>query len=346
MSTLLTTLGYYQLQKALWNWPSDEAWFLKGVDPATDLPVYGTTSEDPTPITIGKYRFDYITSEKNHEDGDERHAIGMLADCQIEVCICHDTIDPDFATDVLLFNPANGEEAYRVLAVDIAPTDLLTHYVSPIISVPVITIDLETLATNPNSAIIEIGAVFGDLLHGTCYHGFWLPVYAEEQPHRSTTISTLMFHEEVLAENVLLRVLNNQRGLAVGYREALVRLAKWVRGIVKRYPNVQIITNGPEFDAATLATAYAELGGECPWKFRSNQSLRTLKWLVESFIGEAPELKEMSEQCNAMLHNGFFDAWKEFKYASMQYRMLREPWGAQIAMRQLSDTGTKVSEEE
>lgn len=137
-----------------------------------------------------------------------------------------------------------------------------------------IMVDLETMSSAPNAAIVAIGATtFGNgegarsffqrAVHLNSSHGeglhidpntvvWWL---RQPQPIINATFNT---------------------GEAVGLREALESFSEWVHA-VGREQEVLLWGNGAAFDNVVLRSAYTALGLPAPWSFRGDRCYRTIK---------------------------------------------------------------------
>ena len=132
-------------------------------------------------------------------------------------------------------------------------------------------IDLETMGTRANAAIVAIGAVRFD--------------------REATTIDANKFYElvdlqsslaaglEVTGDTVMWWLQQSEEARAEFKKgglplfTAIQRLAEWI----SRVPNTKVWGNGAGFDNPILETAYSKLGLEAPWKFWNSRCYRTMK---------------------------------------------------------------------
>jgi hypothetical protein len=288
---------------------------------------------DCPPVKVGDYVFEKLSFGGYVNDLSSVSLMGTLAEGRIFVWMHFDNYQDAFQVNkdrILLVNEDDSQVIVitsvnfsddRIHDDDDVESHATTMASYETIRTPAIVIDLETLATDPNAVITEIGAVFGDLHTGKTY-GFFRELVDEVQSKRTTDIQTVNWHRELLKKNKLIRTLwHDEVGDGNDLLNALVALTTWISPIVKAYPDIQVITNGPEFDAAILATAYAQYGAKTPWEFRSNQSLRTYRAVAEQ-LGVTGPADEFAKRNTAMTHNALYDAWREFNIAAYQHKAI------------------------
>lgn len=340
---LTKKLNFEQIFTAWHQWPSEQHKLI-GYDLERNAPVFADEGDGDTGITIGNQYFEKVMAELS--SGDDNHLTGFLAEDYIQVDLrfvkAHQA---HRVSESILEGPTTEDRETWHLVVDFASVencDYIDDDEYGIAKVPVVVIDLETMDTTGNSKIFELGAVFGCLLTDRIAATMHRLIDMNNQTERQLSLSTQSFHQELVNKNPIYGLTRN---VCYPYQlaEVLIELTTWIKRIRKRYPNVQVITNGPEFDVANLQSAYDQLRGEIPWSFRSNQSLRTLKWLNDSFCPANPELEEFSKQNHGLDHHGFYDAWKEFKYAGFQYRALRLPHTVDLSEGELECVGPHLS---
>lgn len=322
---LTKKLNFEQIFTAWHNWPSEQHKLI-GFDLERNAPVFADEGDGDTGITIGEQYFEKVTAELS--SGDDDYLTGFLAEDYIQVDLRFVKVHQAHqVSESILQGPTTEDGETWHLVIDSAGVencDYIDDDEYGIARVPVVVIDLETMDTTGNSKIFELGAVFGCLLTDRIAATMHRLINMNDQTERQLSLGTQLFHQELVNKNPIYGATRNS---CYPYQlaDVLIDLTAWIKRIRKRYPNVQVITNGPEFDVANLQSAYDQLRGEIPWSFRANQSLRTLKWLNDSFCSANSELDEFSKQNHGLDHHGFYDAWKEFKYAGFQYRALRLP---------------------
>lgn len=163
-----------------------------------------------------------------------------------------------------------------------------------------IMIDLETMGTGPDAAILQIGAV-----------AFQGPLIAQEFASLENTPSAPLFHLHVNLQSCLDAGLRmdastvlwwltqdadarnaaafSGRG-AAPIEEALLRLADFVRQHSDP-KHTQVWSNGSDFDLVILSTAYRLLHIDRPWPYWASRCFRTEKNRRRDIAGRAPTLK-------------------------------------------------------
>lgn len=134
-----------------------------------------------------------------------------------------------------------------------------------------IMIDLETMGTEPNAAIIALGAVVMDFKNqkiGACYYNtidLASSVKAGGTMNPSTVLWWMQQSEEA-------RKIFSFPGLPL--ETALICFSMWVKEQSEN-SSVCIWGYGASFDNVVLRSAYSYCGLPCPWGFRSDRCYRT-----------------------------------------------------------------------
>mgnify|MGYP001229651986 CR=1 FL=1 len=141
---------------------------------------------------------------------------------------------------------------------------------------PAISLDIETMSTQPNAAIASIGACRFDP-HG---HGIG------DRFHIHISLVNNQRHGRVIDAGTVLWWLNQgddaRRTLLAGQEDAaplITALDAFADFVRDTGPEPEIWVNGASFDLPILATAYHGLGMAQPWHFWQERDLRTLKSL-------------------------------------------------------------------
>jgi len=163
-----------------------------------------------------------------------------------------------------------------------------------------IMIDLETMGTGPDAAIIQIGAV--------AFHG---PLIAQEFAGLENTISAPLFHTHVNLQSCLDAGLRMDASTvlwwleqddaarkaaarsgpgAVPLEEALLQHADFVR-LHSDPKHTQVWSNGSDFDLVILSTAYRLLHIDRPWPYWASRCFRTEKNRRRDIAGREPTIK-------------------------------------------------------
>lgn len=337
---------------------------LVGIDandnPLTEMDLGDSNRDEWVPVKIGDYVFEGLGMLGNIEHESSSQLMGFLADGRIIVYlsfIANKDEAEAYRSRTLLVNEKETGSIFisrisfmddRVLQDDDdqeAQAVTVSKFTGKV-KTPVIVIDLESLATDPNAAILEMGAVFGDLSTGELF-GYFRELVDRQQPGRTVDLGTVKWHRDLQKKNKLIGTLwQDEVGDEIHLTTALATLAEWIKPIVKAYPDTQIITNGPEFDASVLATAYKSLGANTPWDFRNNQSLRTFRFMAEQ-LGVTGPADAFAKSNQTMAHNALYDAWREFKIAALQHQAIlnkslkelsTDVWAAAIPVQQFDES--------
>jgi len=152
-----------------------------------------------------------------------------------------------------------------------------------------IMIDLETMSTAPNAAIVAIGAVAFDTdlftLHPLEFYttvSLQSSMDAGLHVSASTILWWLQHDDEARAELV-------GRG-ALRLSDALARLTSWMLAVIPDKDKRLVWGNGAAFDNVILAAAYAATWGTFPWHFWNDRCYLTMKNLypatgMPTFVG-------------------------------------------------------------
>lgn len=138
-------------------------------------------------------------------------------------------------------------------------------------------LDLETMGTGPNAAIVAIGAVeFGELpdtLGRSFYRTVSLASSQREGLHIDASTVMWWLQQGDEAREALRRD-------AVDLVEALQLFAQWLDGSGVPLKERRIWGNGPSFDCVILANAYQACLYEVPWRYYNERCYRTAKDLL------------------------------------------------------------------
>lgn len=133
-----------------------------------------------------------------------------------------------------------------------------------------IMIDLETLGTTADAVIVSIGAVRFDLQAGTFGESIYRVLDVESQHHRHISPATLEWWKGQPEEA---RAVFADPG-SVEITTALCAVGAFIEGTPG---NVQVWSNGADFDLPMLAHAYRQCGLLLPWKPYAGRCYRTYK---------------------------------------------------------------------
>lgn len=166
-----------------------------------------------------------------------------------------------------------------------------------------IVLDLETLSTQPNAAVIAIGAVALDA-KGEFVSEFHTAVNAKSQPLRSVDSDTIAWwsKQSVEAQAASLNATDAKTAT-----HAMCLFSDWMEKHADS-KSVKVWGNGCSLDNVILGSLYAqchELGFSQPWSWRNDRDMRTVLDLL-------PDAKNVG-QFEGIKHHALHDARHEAK---------------------------------
>lgn len=141
-----------------------------------------------------------------------------------------------------------------------------------------IMLDLETMGTRPDAAIIAIGAVAFDETGNASQMGFYATVsLASAMEHGGTVdADTIMWW---LGQSDQARRQFGEVGMRLP--DALTELADWLLEVAEgdetTRDSLEVWGNGADFDNVILTSAYRNVGLSLPWGKYKNRCYRTVK---------------------------------------------------------------------
>lgn len=145
-----------------------------------------------------------------------------------------------------------------------------------------IVLDVESLGTDENAAIIQIGAAIPefDRAHIGYIDSYFIATISYDECLRKIQSKVFTQSNDAMQwwENQpsRLKVFSGQQT----YDSALGYFNLWVEAIkIQSKKNVALWGNGSDFDNRLLAYTMSALGFKLPWEFRNNRDLRTLRAL-------------------------------------------------------------------
>lgn len=187
-------------------------------------------------------------------------------------------------------------------------------------------VDLETMGTGPNAAIIAIGAVEFDLTQGNVGDRFYAVVSLESSVTNGGIMepSTVMWW---LGQSDDARKAVRADGEHINV--ALLRFATWLGQCAPR-DDLRLWGNGAGFDNVVLEEAYRRSQLTRPWHFWNNRCYRTMK-------GLQPDVKAVRAGTH---HNALDDALTQARHliAIMQLRPTANGAGDQSSAATLIPT--------
>lgn len=137
-------------------------------------------------------------------------------------------------------------------------------------------LDLETMGTGPNAAIIAIGAVEFDVKSGELGREFYNTVSLQSAVESGGAIdaSTVIWWMD---QSDAARAEFKRTGIHI--TDALVNFSTWLGGCGLTSSR-RVWGNGAAFDNVILASAYRASGFDVPWEFWNDRCYRTIRAIL------------------------------------------------------------------
>lgn len=175
----------------------------------------------------------------------------------------------------------------------------------------VATIDMETLSTEHNAALLSIGAVIHDFGTGQQVDTFYANITPESSIAAGLDVSestkAWWAKQGQTAQDVLSV---DQRPL----RDVLVDFTKWLAGHGVQYA----IGNGPRADNQWLESACKSVGMQSPIKYWGDLDMRTLTFIGTHILG----LDHWHNTFKGVKHNALHDAINEAEFCNAVFQKL------------------------
>lgn len=170
-----------------------------------------------------------------------------------------------------------------------------------------IMIDIETMSTERNAAITQIGVVAFNIKTGAVFEPI-LRIAVQPDPDAHISFSTAQWWMQQ-SEEARASVFNKDT-LRVSEYEALMQLNHYMVGLSAVYWAMP-----PSFDLSLLEDMAKRCGGNVPWKYNETRCLRTLAEVVGA------KKEDRIKPINA--HDAGDDALAQALTAIKYYKMLR-----------------------
>lgn len=161
-----------------------------------------------------------------------------------------------------------------------------------------IMIDLETLSTSSNAAIVSIGAVEFDEILGIT-NTFYVNIDIQSCLNKGLEVSGSTIKWWMKQDKEAKRALFTD---PVSLKEALIEFKTW---IVAGPKNIQVWGNGAAFDNVVLKNAYSKFNSEAPWHYTADRCYRTMKCSFPNFDMDTTD---------GVAHNALDDARWQAEY--------------------------------
>lgn len=180
-------------------------------------------------------------------------------------------------------------------------------------------IDIESMSTEPDAAILSIGActfyLHGDGPEDTFYTSITLESNEKEKRHFSASTMTWWLSQKPEALAALFDG-------AIPLRLALTQFTRWASNTPTKV--TEVWANDPDFDVVIIRQACAATGINWPFPFWVNRSVRTVgAWAFP----DPEELEQVKAGCigEGVMHNAKDDAIAQAKLVQQAYKQLRQP---------------------
>ena len=158
-------------------------------------------------------------------------------------------------------------------------------------------VDIETLSTAVNAAVLSIGAVEFDPMSGKIEREFYSELDLSEQTDRHIDVNTMQWWvKQCLVNTDNIEFLTKPHSHKDNVDFVLVRLGAFLVGndthYVKRtegYEKIALWACDPDFDIAILTDLYKEHNLLLPWKYSEPKSVRTVRMLTQLAGMEIPQ---------------------------------------------------------
>lgn len=173
-----------------------------------------------------------------------------------------------------------------------------------------VVLDLETMATGPNAAIVSIGAVLLDHKawgvrggpEDSTYHHFYRNVDLASSIEKGGEVDGSTVTWWLRQSDEARKALTTPEPVLID--RALQDFTNWLQWFCGER-RVRVWGNGAAFDNVILRSAYERSGLECPWSYKNDRCYRTLRHLF-------PDVQEFFPTPGSfVVHNALDDAHAE-----------------------------------
>ncbi|MBL0709188.1 MAG: 3'-5' exoribonuclease [Sulfurimonas sp.] len=177
-----------------------------------------------------------------------------------------------------------------------------------------IMMDIETLSTDSNGAILSIDAVLFSLQTGSLGKMFTVFIDIKEQVKEGAVLDRETFNWWSRPENVPTfdRLVASKK---LGVRDALVSFNNWIKSLDIEVNNVKLWGNGSGFDNVLVRNLYKRSGIEFIIPFWCDNDVRTLVTIAN--------LDTRDFKFEGIKHNGVDDCKHQINYCHTAYKLLR-----------------------
>lgn len=176
-------------------------------------------------------------------------------------------------------------------------------------------VDIETLSTAVNAAVLSVGAVEFDPFTGNIARDFYRELRLDLQQGRHISASTVQWWAKQISENPSSNILAKSNAGKTIPMDVVCELGQFINGgvafsvgRVEDYKDIAVWACDPDFDLAILSNFYGELRLPVPWKFWETRSVRTARMLNTIAGIEVPQ--------RVVTHNALEDCERQVEEVS------------------------------
>ena len=177
-------------------------------------------------------------------------------------------------------------------------------------------VDIETLSTAVNAAVLSIGAVEFDPMSGKIEREFYHELDLSEQQNRHVDLNTVQWWFKQCQENPAnFELMTKHNREKDGVTFALHKLGEFINGgtvyakvRAGGYEKLAVWACDPDFDIAILNDLYKEHNLPSPWRYSELRSVRTVRDLTKIAGMDIPQ-----QEAN---HNALDDCIRQAKEVS------------------------------
>lgn len=173
-------------------------------------------------------------------------------------------------------------------------------------------IDFETLGTDPDTAVISLGAVFFDESTGELGPSFYMAFDIDDQLKKGRSITGSTLRWWMSQSGAAKKVFNEQAKPA---KEVLTLFVQWVLA-QNTISKIKPWGNGSTFDISIIEDMLRMYDIKCPWMYYNTYDLRTFKRYI------AGGAKVVVAEGTA--HNALDDAKAQALYVIEHYKFFQE----------------------
>lgn len=174
-------------------------------------------------------------------------------------------------------------------------------------------IDLETLSTRPDAAILSIGACYFNLETGEIGNTFHRNIFMVDAPRTGHISADTVKWWMKQSDEARLAIANPKNAIDIAM--ALMEL----RDFVPR-TNAKFWSNGATFDLVILRSAFDRCGHIVPWQYWQERDTRTLVDIAERLTSVNAAKTQTFEGTK---HNALADAIHQAKYISKAFNFIK-----------------------